>query len=56
MVNLLILTCWMLSGAVLSTILASPSGPRWGWAPMGIVFGPLWAIVAVDQREAARTR
>ena len=56
MVNLLILASWMVGGAILSMVLSVPPGPRWGWAPMGVVFGPLWALVAVDQRAAASTR
>lgn len=56
MINLLVLAAWMVSGAVLSALLADPSGQRWGWAPMGVVFGPLWALVAIDQRAAAVER
>ena len=50
MLDLLIPLSWVLSGVVLSALLADRTASRWRWAPIAAVLGPMWLAVAVDQR------
>ena len=50
MLDLLIPLSWVLIGVVLSVLLADRTAPRWRWAPIAAVLGPMWLAVAVDQR------
>ena len=45
-----ILIAWMLTGAIAAR--ASSTEPDWWrWAPVSTFFGPLWLVVAADQRH-----
>lgn len=51
MIGLLLLLTWMACGITAAVRLSSPSEPRWAWAPIAAVVGPLWVSVALDQRR-----
>jgi hypothetical protein len=50
MLEILLLTGWMISGVVVSTMLSPRRRSKWEWAPVAAIFGLLWIPVAMDQR------
>jgi hypothetical protein len=56
MLEILLLTSWMISGVVVSTVLSPRRRSKWEWAPVAAIFGLLWIPVAVDQRGKQATR
>ena len=51
--SLLILAIWAGVGIVLAARTAQPGEPRFAWAPVAAILGPLWAPVALDRRMVA---
>lgn len=51
MVNIALLTTWMLVGALAAVAFADRSSSRWSDVPMATILGPLWLFVAIDRRE-----
>lgn len=54
MIELMILTLWVMTGLAIAGLLTARSEPNLAWAPLAAVFGPLWIFIAVDQRVHAR--
>lgn len=50
MTEVLLLVGWIVAGAALAAVFVDETRPWWTWAPMAVVFGPLWILIAVDQR------
>ena len=50
MMNVLLLAAWLISGVAIAAALAGPDESRFAWAPMAAFLGPLWLIVANEQR------
>ena len=51
MINLMVLAIWSGTGVVIAAALTGPSEPNWAWAPLAVVFGPLWILIATEQRD-----
>ena len=51
MIQVLLLAGWALSGVAVAALLAPEN--RLHWAPMALIFGPLWAAVTLEQRDGA---
>ncbi len=56
MLEMLLLTSWMISGVMVSTVLSPRRQSKWEWAPVAAIFGLLWIPVAIDQRGKNATR
>lgn len=56
MTGLIVLAAWITSGLALAALLADDDEARWDWAPIAILFGPLWASVALDRRARVPAR
>jgi len=52
-ISFLVLTLWIAIGIVLAVRTAQPGEPRFAWAPVAMILGPLWAPVALDRRMIA---
>lgn len=52
MINVLLLATWLISGVAIAAALAGPDESRFAWAPMAAFLGPLWLIVANEQRAS----
>ena len=50
MINVVLLMAWMLSGILAAVALAPDRESRWQLAPLGLILGPLWAAIALEQR------
>ena len=50
MINIVLLVAWMLSGILAVTALAPDRESRWQFAPLAVVFGPLWVPIALEQQ------
>ena len=48
------LVIWMAMGVTTSAALRKPGEPRWGWAPIASILGPLWIGVAMERRGRSR--
>lgn len=53
LISLFVLTLWAAIGVALAVRSAQPGEPRFAWAPVAIILGPLWAPVALDRRMIA---
>lgn len=53
MASLMILLAWIALGLASCTFLRQPGEPRLAWAPMAIVFGPMWAVIALERGAPA---
>lgn len=51
--SLLVLALWIAVGLILAVRTARPGEPRFAWAPVAMILGPLWAPVALDRRMIA---
>jgi len=51
--SILVLAMWASIGVVLAIRTAQPGEPRFAWAPVAMILGPLWAPVALDRRMIA---
>lgn len=56
MTSALLLAGWIVSGVALAGVFAHETESRWAWAPMAVVFGPLWYLIARDQRPSDNGR
>lgn len=54
MVQIAALVIWMAIGVTASAALRKPGEPRWGWAPIASILGPLWIGVAIERRGRFR--
>lgn len=52
MTNFLVLLAWTSAGGLLAAVLPCPGEQRTAWLPMALIFGPLWAPIAVDRHES----
>ena len=48
MIGILVLTCWFAAGLTATAIRPQPGQPRLAWAPLAIIFGPLWLLIAYE--------
>lgn len=46
----LMLAIWVVCGLAAAALLAPPGTPRLAWAPIAVILGPLWVLVALEQR------
>lgn len=51
--SIFLLTAWASIGIVLAVRTAQPGEPRFAWAPVAMILGPLWAPVALDRQMIA---
>lgn len=54
--ELLLFPLWALTGGALGATLNRQSGDTFAWTPVAMLFGPLWAIIAEEQRLVRRDR
>lgn len=53
MTSFIVLALWSTIGLFLAARTAQPGEPRFGWAPVAVILGPLWAPVALDRQKIA---
>lgn len=53
MISIGILVAWMAVGLITSINRSDLEEPRFAWAPMAMIFGPLWAAVKAEQQQEA---
>ena len=52
MINVVLLVAWILTGILAVNVLAPNRGTRWQLAPLGMVLGPMWIAIALEQRAS----
>lgn len=52
--RLILLALWSFSGVLAALVLGPRATGRLAWAPMASLLGPMWAVVAVEQRGLDR--
>lgn len=50
----MILLMWSLSGVIAAASLGPRATGRMAWTPVAAMLGPLWAFVALEQRNLER--
>ena len=51
MASFMIMLVWMALGVVVSMFWRLPDEPRFAWAPIAIILGPIWALIAYERQE-----
>jgi hypothetical protein len=52
MTQITIFTLWIILGIASAAAVPDPGRSRLGWAPMSVIFGPLWLLVAFERKQA----
>lgn len=53
MTSFIVLAVWSTIGLLLAARTSQPGEPRFAWAPVAVILGPLWAPVAFDRQKIA---
>jgi len=52
MTQIIVFALWIMAGIASAAAVPDPGGSRLGWAPISILFGPLWLLVALERKQA----
>ncbi len=50
MISITILLAWVAVGLIATIVWSEPGEPRFAWAPMAIILGPLWFVITAERR------